>query len=47
MAQKIFLLLENPELAQKLVTNARREVERYAWPEVFKKLSSIYSLVAP
>jgi len=46
MAQKIFLLLENPELAQKLVTNARKEVERFSWPEVFNKLSNIYSLVA-
>jgi glycosyltransferase involved in cell wall biosynthesis len=45
MAQKILRLLENSRLAQTLVANAREELKAYSWPEVFKKLRNVYTLM--
>ncbi len=49
MTDKVFRLIENPELSNKLSSNARKEVEKYSWDSVKleweKLLSEIENLL--
>jgi glycosyltransferase involved in cell wall biosynthesis len=43
MAEKMLLLLEDPALFQRLVSNARKECQKFTWAEDFQRLLPLYS----
>ena len=46
LAQNVMRLLEDSELAQRLIVNARREVQRYSWPVVREQWLTVYHALA-
>jgi glycosyltransferase involved in cell wall biosynthesis len=42
LARNVIELLQNPELAEQLVANAREEFQRYSWPIVRKQWLRVY-----
>ncbi len=46
LAQNVIRVLHDSELAERLVTNARQEVQRYCWPVVRKQWLKVYRALA-
>jgi L-malate glycosyltransferase len=42
LAQNVIQLLQNPELAERLAENARKEFQRYSWPIVREQWLGVY-----
>jgi glycosyltransferase involved in cell wall biosynthesis len=42
LAQNVIRVLQDSELADRLVTNARRELQRYSWPVVREQWLEVY-----
>jgi len=43
MAKAVIRVLEDPELADQLVTSGLAEIHKYTWPNVREELLSVYS----
>ena len=43
MAKSVIRVLEDPELADQLVTSGLAEIHKYTWPNVREELLSVYS----
>jgi glycosyltransferase involved in cell wall biosynthesis len=46
LAQNVIRILQEPELAERLVTNARQELQCYCWPVVREQWLNIYRALA-
>jgi glycosyltransferase involved in cell wall biosynthesis len=46
LAQNVIRVMQNPELADRLVANARREFRRYSWPVVREQWLEVYQSMA-
>ena len=46
LAQNVIRVLQDPELVERLVSNARREIERYSWPVVREQWLEVYRALA-
>jgi glycosyltransferase involved in cell wall biosynthesis len=46
LAQNVIRVLQDSELAERLVTNARREMQRYSWPVVREQWLEVYRTLA-
>ena len=46
LARNVIRVLHDPELADRLVTNARQELERYSWPVVREQWLEVYRTLA-
>jgi len=46
LAQNIIRVLQDSELAERLVANARREMQRYSWPVVREQWLELYRTLA-
>jgi glycosyltransferase involved in cell wall biosynthesis len=46
LAQNVIRVMQNPELADRLVANARREFRRYSWPVVREQWLEVYQSIA-
>lgn len=45
LAKNVIRVLQDPELAERLVMNARREMEAYAWPVVRERWLEVYRAI--
>jgi glycosyltransferase involved in cell wall biosynthesis len=43
MAKAVIRVLEDPELADQLVTSGLAEIQQYTWPNVREELQSVYA----
>ena len=46
LAQNVMRVLEDPELADRLVSSARQEFQRYSWPVVREQWLQVYRALA-